>query len=213
MRCGCMLKAGGSTLSRGAFSRLPAAFAYGLLCTLLLSACGGKPAPPPKSYEVPQKADNPQAVKWGYMPRGLTLVLNADPGLNAYDGFSHNVVLCVFQLSDPSVFDELSANEGGIRKLLACDRFDKSVVHYERRFVSPGSKATLTMDRSEGAQFVGVVAGYFDLQPGLVTRNWQIPLKVSQEGWLFWKSDVYDPGTLGMELLLGPNSIQRTGGD
>jgi type VI secretion system VasD/TssJ family lipoprotein len=213
MRRGSRQEAGDCTPLGGGFFRLFPVLLCVLFFCLHLSACGGKPAPPPKSYEVPQKADNPQAVKWGYMPRGLTLQLNADPGLNAYDGFSHNVVLCVFQLSEPSVFDELSANEGGIRKLLACDRFDKSVVHYERRFVSPGSKATVTMDRSEGAQFVGVVAGYFDLQPGMVTRNWQIPLKVSQEGWLFWKSDVYDPGTLSMELLLGPNSIQRTGGD
>jgi len=111
------------------------------------------------------------------------------------------------------VFEELAANEGGIRKLLACDRFDKSVVHYERRFVNPGSNATLSLDRAEGAQFMGVAAGYYDLQPGLVTRTWQFPLKVDQEGSLFWKSDVYSPGTLTMDLLLGPISIQRMGGD
>jgi len=186
---------------------------FALLCCVALAACAGSKPPPPKPYEVPQKAESPQAVKWGYAPRALTLNLNADAELNSHEGFSHNLVLCIFQLSEPSVFEELAANEGGIRKLLACDRFDKSVVHYERRFVNPGSNATLSLDRAEGAQFMGVAAGYYDLQPGLVTRTWQFPLKVDQEGMLFWKSDVYSPGTLTMDLLLGPISIQRMGGD
>ncbi len=184
-----------------------------LFCCLLLAACGGKSAPPPKPYEVPQNADSPQSVKWTYMPGGLTLNYDASADLNTYEGFSHSVLLCIYQLNDPAAFNELAANEGGIHRLLACDRFDKSVVHFERRFVSPGTKATLPMDRAEGAQFVGLAAGYYDLQPGLVTRTWQIPLKVDQTGWLFWKSDVYNPGTLSMDLLLGPNTIQRMGGD
>lgn len=184
-----------------------------LFCCLLLSACGGKSAPPPKPYEVPQNADSPQNVKWTYMPNGLTLNYDASPELNTYEGFSHSVLLCLYQLNDPAAFNELAANEGGLHRLLACDRFDKSVVHFERRFVSPGSKASLPLDRVEGAQFVGLVAGYYDLQPGLVTRTWQVPLKVDQTGWLFWKSDVYNPGTLTMDLLLGPNTIQRMGGD
>lgn len=209
MRRGRTQSERGNSPLRGGFSRLLSA----LLCCAFLAACGGKPAPPPKPYEVPQKAESPQAVKWGYAPRALTLELNADPALNTYEGFSHNVVLCIFQLSEPSAFEELAANQGGIRKLLACDRFDKSVVHFERRYVSPGSKSTLALDRAEGAQFLGVAAGYYDLQPGMVTRSWQFPLKVDQEGWLFWKSDVYSPGTLEMDLLLGPNSIQRMGGD
>lgn len=209
MRCCCGSGARGGASARGGFSRLLSA----VLCCLLLAACGGSKPPPPKPYEVPQKAESPQAMKWTYAPRALTLEYTADPELNTYEGFSHNLLLCIFQLGDPAAFEELAANEGGIRKLLACDRFDKSVVHFERRFVSPGSKATLTMDRAEGAQFVGVVAGYYDLQPGLVTRTWQFPLKVDQEGMLFWKSDVYSPGTLDMFLLFGPNSIQRMGGD
>jgi len=193
-------------------------FCCGLLAIaacLALAACGGskQQPPPPKPYEIPQNAENPQTVKWGYMPGALTLNITADAGLNTYEGLPHSVVLCIFQLNEPSVFEEQATTEGGIRRLLACDRFDKSVTHYERRFVGPGSNATIPMDRSEGAQFVAVVAGYYDFQPGMVTRTWQIPLKVSQTGSLFWKSDVYNPGGLTMDLLLGPNSIQRMGGD
>jgi len=205
--------AGGASQERGGLWRLFPGLLCALACCLSLWACGGAKPPPPKPYEVPQKAESPQAVKWTYMPRGLTLDYTADAELNSYEGFSHNLLLCIFQLSEVSAFEELAANEGGIRKLLACDRFDKSVVHFERRFISPGSKATLTLDRAEGAQFVGVAAGYYDLQPGLVTRTGQFPLKVEQEGSLFWKSDVYDPGILTMYLIFGPNSIQRMGGD
>ncbi len=188
----------------------------GLLGVLLLCgphACGGKDAPPPKPYQAPQNAESPQAVKWTWMPGGLTLNITASPDLNSYDGYSHNVLLCIYQLDAPAAFAELAATQGGIRRLLACDRFDKSVLHYERQFISPSANATMRLDRAEGAQFVGLAAGYYDLQPGLVTRTGQFPLNVSQEGWLFWKSDVYNPGVLTMDLLFGPKSIQRTGGE
>lgn len=197
---------------RGPF-RLPAGLALALALCLWLAACGGKDAPPPKPYETPQHAASPQAVKWTWMPGGLTLNILASPDLNTFEGYAHNLLLCIYQLDAPGVFNEMAANQGGIRRLLACDRFDKSVVHYERTFISPSANATMRLDRAEGAQFVGLVAGYYDLQPGLVTRTAQYPLKVSQEGMLFWASDVYDPGVLSLDLLFGPTSLQRMGGD
>lgn len=128
-----------------------------------------------------------------------------------FEGFSHNILLCTYQLTAPAAFQELAANLGGIRKLLECARFDQTVVHVERRFISPGQESSFVLDRAEGAQHVGLAAGYNDLQPGLVTTIYSFPALQDREGIWPWSSDVYNPGPLTMDILLGPNSIQRMG--
>lgn len=180
-----------------------------------LVACGvhsaGTKPPPPKPWEVPQNAASPEQVKWAYEPGGLTLHLKADPELNLFEGFSHNLVLCMYQLTEPAPFQELAANPGGIRKLLECVRFDPTVVHVERRFISPGQEASLVMDRAEGARHFALVAGYNHLQPGLVTTLYSFPVTASRAGWLPWSAPVYNPERLTMNIILGSNSIQRLG--
>ncbi|MFH1019078.1 MAG: type VI secretion lipoprotein TssJ [Pseudomonadota bacterium] len=189
----------------------------GLAAVVLLglAACsshssGAKP-PPPKPWEVPQNAASPGQVKWAYQPGALTLNLEADKDLNLFEGFSHNVLLCTYQLTEPAPFQELAANPGGIRKLLECARFDPAVVHVERRFISPGQEISLVMDRAEGARHFGMVAGYNTLQPGLATTLYSFPITSTRAGWLPWSSQIYNPGTLIMNIILGPNSIQRLG--
>lgn len=185
------------------------------LLIFCLTACHGYPPPgkktPPKPWETPQNAPSTDQVKWTYYPGGLTLNLKADRNLNLFEGFSHNILLCTYQMTAPAAFQELAANLGGIRKLLECARFDQTVVHVERRFISPGQESTFVLDRAEGARHVGLVAGYNDLQPGLVTTLYTFPILTSKDGWWPWSSDVYNPGTLTMDILLGPNSIQRMG--
>jgi type VI secretion system VasD/TssJ family lipoprotein len=185
------------------------------LLIFVLTACHGYPPPgkkpPPKPWETPQNAESPDQVKWTYLPGGLTLNLKADKNLNQFEGFSHNVLLCMYQLTAPAAFQELAANVGGIRKLLACERFDQTVVHVERRFISPGQESTFSLDRAEGAQHVGLVAGFNQLETGLVTTLYTVPVVTGRDGMWPWSSDVYNPGTLTMDILLGSNSIQRMG--
>lgn len=186
-----------------------------LLIVFCLTACHGYPPPgkktPPKPWEIPQNAASPDQIKWTFLPGGLTMNLKADSDLNLFEGFSHNILLCTYQLSAPAVFQELAANIGGIRKLLECARFDQSVVHVERRFIRPGQESSFVLDRAEGARHVGLVAGYNDLQPGLITALYSFPVVSSRGGMWPWSSDVFNPGALTMDVLLGPNSIQRMG--
>lgn len=156
-----------------------------------------------------QEADSPQQVKWTYAPKSLELALAADKELNRYEGYSHSLLLCVYQLDKVTAFDKLAKSEAGIKKLLACEAFDKSAVHTERIFIQPGESRNVLMDRAENARFVGLVAGYYQITPGRVTRTWEIPLNVEEQGWLFWSSDVYSPGRLTMRILLGPQTMQR----
>lgn len=179
-----------------------------LLLLFFLQGCASKP--PPKPWEVPQDAAKPEEVKWTYLPGGLIINLEADQQLNLFEDFSHNLLFCSYQLSDPAPFKELAASLGGIYKLLECGRFDPSVVQVDRRFIAPGQQSSLVMDRAEGARHVGLVAGYQELQPGLVTTLYSFPIAADRAGLRPW-SKKYNPEKLTINILLGPDSIQRLG--
>jgi type VI secretion system VasD/TssJ family lipoprotein len=192
-------------MSKGAFFILAAALVFGL------TACQGAPQAA-KPYAIPQNAPRPDQVKWTYLPGGLILNVKADNELNPFEGFSHNLMLCVYQLSGPDLFQELAAGIGGIRKMLECAPFDPTVVHVARHFIFPGEEAALVMDRAEGARYVGLVAGYNDIQPGMVTTLYAFPVSENSKGWSPW-SKVYNPGILTVDILLDTHSIQRIGVD
>jgi type VI secretion system VasD/TssJ family lipoprotein len=138
--------------------------------------------------------------------------IRAATDLNPYEDLSHNLMLCVYQLSGPNAFQELAADAVGIRKLLDCDLFDPTVVHAERRFVFPGEEAALVMDRMEGARYVGLTAGYNDLQPGRVTALLAFPVDEGSSSWRPW-SKTYQPGKLMVDIVLGTRSIQTIGAE
>ena len=83
------------------------------LAVFLLGSCAPKTAPP-----------IPVEPKPTYTEKFISVHLKADSQLNLYSGSSHALHLCVYQLSDPNTFNQLSENEMGIGKLLACDRVD-----------------------------------------------------------------------------------------
>lgn len=180
----------------------------GVALFLSFTACGG--ATSAARPESQQNAASPEQVQWTYQPNGLTLNLTADANLNPFEGFTHNLLLCVYQLSDPTLFEELSASEGGIEKLLACASLDQGMAEAQRHFISPGESAHLVLARAAGARYVGLVAGYNDLQPGKVTALHPFPVIAHHHGWWPW-SKAYAPGNLTLQVLLNSNSIQSTG--
>ncbi len=184
---------------------ITAALVFGLV------SCHGQKKPPPKPWETPQDASSPEQIKWSYMPGALTINIKADENLNPFEGFTHNVMLCIYQLDDPAPFQELAANKGGIRKLLECGRFDESVVKVDRRFIQPGEETSIVLDRAEGGRHVGLAAGYNEIQPGMMTSMSSFPVTEHRGGMWPWSSKVYNPGTLTMDILLGPDEIQRMG--
>ena len=185
-------------------------FALGLMAVIGGTvSCASKP-PPPKPWEIPQDAKSPDQLKWTYEPKGLTLDITADQNLNPFSGFAHSTLLCVYQLSAPAAFQELSSNEGGLLKLLQCDRFDPSAVKTDRLFLTPGEKATKVFDRAEGASHVGLVAGFYELKTGSATVLAAFPVtKTRKHMWSV--KHVYNPGTLTLTVLVGPDSIQNQG--
>ncbi|CCO24166.1 type VI secretion lipoprotein TssJ [Maridesulfovibrio hydrothermalis] len=173
-------------------------------------SCGGKQKPvDPTTVTTP--ASSPDQMKWTYQTNAISFQLNVDKNLNEYDGSPHSLLLCVYQLTELSKFKELAGSTTGLGKLYNCTSFGPTVKQVKREFVQPGKNATISMDRAEGAKFVGIAAGYYDLQGGGATRTWQIPMNISETGMLFWSDTWYAPAKLDAMIILGPHEIQKVG--
>lgn len=135
--------------------------------------------------------------EYSYEKEAIRITLQGDPRLNLYQGSAHTLVVCTYQLRDPNGFNQLVDERGGLSKLLECGRFDPSVAYTKRLVVQPGQSLTEKLDRAEGAKYVSVVAGYYNLTKEGTVRLYQIPVgTISQRA-----------GSVTIDLYLGPQSI------
>ncbi len=165
-----------------------------------LTACAAKPPPPP-----------PEPEKVGYEEKAIQLYLKADPKLNLYEGGPHSVRVCLYQLRDPNSFNQYAQDQKGLRKLLEASRFDASVTNARKIVVQPGREERFTLDRAEGTRYVGVAAGYYALDRLAIrdlVRLFKIPVIIEKRGIIRRKKTI-KPGTLNINLYLGPDSIQE----
>lgn len=136
--------------------------------------------------------------KWEYEKSAIDLCIQSDPHLNLLQEKSHSLMVCVYHLRDLNGFNQLMDEKGGLSKLLECERFDPGVTYAKRIVVQPNQATKEAMDRSEGAKYVGIVAGYYDLEKENAVRTFQIPLS-------FFKN----PKRLSIDLALGAKGIKE----
>jgi type VI secretion system VasD/TssJ family lipoprotein len=136
--------------------------------------------------------------KWEYEKSAIDLCIQSDPHLNLLQEKSHSLMVCVYHLRDLNGFNQLMDEKGGLSKLLECERFDPGVTYAKRIVVQPNQATKESMDRSEGAKYVGIVAGYYDLEKDNAVRTFQIPLS-------FFKN----PKSLSIDLALGAKGIKE----
>jgi len=136
--------------------------------------------------------------------------LEASPQLNVFDGTPHTLFMCIYELTDPNMFNTYLENPTGISDLLACNRFDPSVVNFKRAIIQPGAIQEIVLDRAEGAHYVGIVAGYFLLSKEKAVRLFSIPILTETKG-VINKTFLQKPGKLVVELTLGPTGIEQAG--
>jgi len=156
-------------------------------------------------------ASKPSVVlppEWGYEKGAIRLHLKADPQLNLYSGSPHTLLLCIYHLRDPNAFNQSADEKDGLSKLLECSRFDPTVTYTKRLVVQPGQEVNESLDRAEGAKYVGLVAGYYQLQKERTVRFFQIPVLQEKKG----NTIVSKPGILQIDLLLGPQEMQEVKG-
>jgi len=150
-----------------------------LTCVLAFSACS-------------------TTTEYRYEKDAVRLHLKSDPQLNLYRGGPHTLVLCVYYLRDPNAFNQTLDEKDGLSKLLECTRLDPSVVSTKRVIVQPGQDFTEVLDRTEGARYVGVTAGYYFLERERAARLFSVPLAGFSN----------QPSVLNIDLYLGPQGIQ-----
>lgn len=170
-----------------------------LLCVSLLFTwgCATTKTPPPP-------------VRWDFEKDAITLSLKADMNLNYRKGKAHTMVVCVYQLSEPNSFTQLSGSRDGIYQLLECRPFDESVATVKQYIVNPGQEINSTVNRVDGARFVAVVAGYYSMDKDKIIRLYEIPVekKRRRTGWLkLWREKYYAPGEMNIVLVLGAQEL------
>jgi type VI secretion system VasD/TssJ family lipoprotein len=150
---------------------------------------------------------------WSYEKNAVELTFEADSQLNRYNDKAHTLQLCIYQLKDPNGFNQLKQSEDGLYKLLECGMFDGSVANYRSLNVAPGERRSILIDRAEGAKYIGVAAGYAEIQKDRITRLLEIPVVIVKEGGTFRKQKVARPDTLKTVLRLAPHQIETGSGD
>ena len=165
------------------------AFLFILVTSILLS-CSWKP----KIILPPN---------WTYEKDAISLNFTGDPDLNLYQKRAHSLFVCVYHLKDLNGFNQLTDEKDGLPKLLECGRFDPGVTYSRRLVVQPARKLNETLDRTDGAKYVGVVAGYYNLQKENSVRSFPIPVT----GERVKKTLVQKPAKMNLDLYFGPQEI------
>ena len=171
-----------------------------LLCTawlmsvMFLHACGS--GGPVKA--LPKDAD----VYWAAEENASVLKFKAGQDLNLDQGQSSSLYVCLYQLADSRMFEQLRSQPEGLAALAACDKFDDSAVAFQRIFLEPGQSLELFLNRREGAKFLGLAAGYYNLESQRCRGLWPIPIVSVSDGWF---SSHREPGQLVVEMSFGPH--------
>ncbi len=157
------------------------------ICIIFFSACSSKKTP-----------SKPQ---WLYKKNALALRFKADTVLNMYDSLPHTLMVCVYQIRNDTILDQLSNNEDGIYQLLDCEPFDSSIRSAKRLIIHPGQDLTFMLDRLAGTRKIGFVAGYSKLEKGRILRIVDIPTMVPED------EDAAVARDIKIVVNLGPEQI------
>ncbi len=133
--------------------------------------------PPP---EPVQEEKVPLAVPpdgWIYEKKAITLRVQSSNDLNIFQNRVHTLLLAIFQISDPNIFNEKSKTREGIADLLTMDSINAGlgIVNLKKVVIRPGNVDVFVVDRAKSAQYVGIVTGYARLEPENVIRIVEIP--------------------------------------
>ncbi len=176
-----------------------------LLALSPLAACsclggGGGVQAQPQTPKVDLGRDR-NALKFKY---------EAAADLNWYEGQPHTLMVAVVQMEKSDSFDNIRQTGDGLTRFLDGANENPDIKQLKRIIVQPGDLKAVYLDRVEGAAWVAIVAGYYDLRPGKVDRIFQIPVKpAKQKGG--GTMSIATPMTIG--ILFGRNGIKFSAKD
>lgn len=118
------------------------------------------------------------ASVWKKKENAILLRVESLKSLNAFDNAPKALQMKVFQLSDAKAFLQAAKSTSGLRHLLVTEQIDPAIVGMDRLIVLPGVSQSLSLDRQEGARYIGIILGYASLKQDKIFRL--IPI-VAQE--------------------------------
>jgi type VI secretion system VasD/TssJ family lipoprotein len=147
-----------------------------------------------------------QPPEYSYEKDAIRLHLVSGPQLNLYQKKAHSLIVCLYHLRDPNSFNQLINEKDGLPRLLECGRFDPSVTYSRRFVVQPNQDVTELLDRTDGAKYVSLVAGYYNLHKENSVRFFSIPMTEVKNG----STLVQKTAKLNIDLHLGSQEIKQT---
>ncbi|ANN68538.1 type VI secretion system lipoprotein TssJ [Bordetella bronchialis] len=178
-----------------------------LLCGIALSSCSSLNSMMGGNSE----SDALKAMKWTYAGDGVQIAVTADPRLNQSNGQPHTLAMTVVQMEDPSVFAPYASSSSKMSALLLADAPPPGLLALNRLFITPSENQTVTLPRVEKAQYVGLVTGYYHLDPARSARLYQVGVEVDSSG-IVIKTRNASPEPLKIDLRLGPDGIEESPG-
>ena len=120
--------------------------------------------------------------EWVYEIRAINLVARPSADLNSVRGRPHSLALGIFQMNDPNTFRGLSVTQSGAVELLQKGQIDESIVNFQQVNIRPGEQKKISINRAQTAKYIGVIAGYFKLNPKTDVQIFPIPLRAIKRG-------------------------------
>lgn len=184
-----------SILSLAALAPCLVALALLQACAAANSAMGGNTAKQARAE-----------VSWDAGKDGVLLEITTASDLNVYQNRPHTLLLTVFQMADAAAFHKLVADPQQLSRALESGQGGPGFVTVTRYVVAPGRRTLLALDRAQQGRYVGIVAGYYQLDAEGTARLFEVPLAVSSKGWI---SNTYtaEPAQLAIALQLGAQGI------
>ena len=120
--------------------------------------------------------------EWVYEVRAINLVIRAAADVNSVSGRPHSIAIGLFQMNDPNTFNGLSVTREGAIELLQKGRIDESIVNFQLITLRPGEQKKVAISRANTAKYIGVVAGYYKLNPRTDIKIFPIPVRAIKRG-------------------------------
>jgi type VI secretion system VasD/TssJ family lipoprotein len=145
-------------------------------------------------------------TQWNYASAALTLKVSTDAALNNYDGEAHSVVLAVVQSSEAGPFYQLLDTPEQAARVLQGGRPPSGLQQVTRYALEPGRKASIRLDRAQGARFLGVIAAFYDVPLAKTARLFNLPVDVGSSG-IMVHTYKATPAPAELTLQLGASDI------
>ena len=145
-------------------------------------------------------------VGWETGKDGVLIEITSATDLNVYQNLPHTLLLTVLQMTDAAAFHKLVGDPQQLARALESGQAGTGFVQLSRYVVSPGRRTLLALDRAQQSRYVGLVAGYYQLDAQGNARLFEVPLAVSSTGW-FSTTYSAEPVPLAVRLELGAQGI------